>query len=158
MSWMKCLGDWMVIGMVEKECNLVKKYVVEQKHVDLVKQVKSDYGLKNDSAALRYIIEEYEKNCQKKKENSELIEEFLEAYHQKYYALFDRLRWATQTAEMNSMILLDAINTMLILQDVKDGVLVDSFMSPVLALSKSAYKEKIAHFKQKKDDRKNKRE
>lgn len=154
---MKFLDDWMVIGMADKECNMVKKYVVKQKHIDLVEQVKSDYGLKNDSAALRYIIEEYEKNCQKKKENSELIEDFLEAYHQKYYALFDRLRWASQTAEMNSMILLDAINTMLVLQDVKEGVLTDTFMSPVLALSKSAYKEKIAHFKQKKDDRKHKK-
>lgn len=150
MYWMKFWNDWTVTEMV-------KKYVLDQEHIELVEQVKSEYGLKSDSAALRYIIEEYQKNCQKKEENKELIDEFLEAYHQKYYAMFERLRWASQTAEMNTIMLLDAMNTMLISQNLENGVLTEAFMSPVLEMSKSVYKEKIAHFKQKKDDRKNKK-
>lgn len=131
-----------------------KLFVIEDKHINIINEVKSEKFLKNDSETLRFILEEYERTVKKKKSEDEFIEKLLEAYQQKYYKLFERLRWASQTAEKNSTLLLDAVNTILLLNDINDGVMVDTFVSPVLEMSNNAYKEKIAYFKQMKDDRK----
>ena len=88
--------------------NVVKKYVLDQECIDTISKVKADKEFKNDSATLRYIIQEYQKNEQQKENDAALISGLLESYNQKYYALFERLRWASQTAEMNTTILLDA--------------------------------------------------
>lgn len=109
------------------------------------------------SATLRYIIQEYQKNEQQKENDAALISGLLESYNQKYYALFERLRWASQTAEMNTTILLDAINTILIKDDVRESILREAIQAPVIADSQNAYKEKIAYFKQQKDDRNKKK-
>lgn len=131
-----------------------KLFVIEDKHIDIINEVKTEKFLKNDSETLRFILEEYERTVKKKKSEDEFIEKLLEAYQQKYYKLFERLRWASQTAEKNSTLLLDAVNTILLLNDINDGVMIDTFVSPVLEMSNNAYKEKIAYFKQMKDDRK----
>lgn len=133
---------------------MIKKYIIEEKHAALINRIREEHGLKNDSAALRFILDEYETDNKEKEKDMQRIDNFLEAYHKKYYAMFDRLRWASQTAEMNTTMLLDAVNTMLIAQDVENPVLTEAYLSPVLDESRSAYKAKIAYFKQKKDDRK----
>ena len=135
-----------------------KIFVIEDKHINIINEVKAEKFLKNDSETLRFILEEYEKTVKKEKSEDEFIEKLLEAYHQKYYKLLERLRWASQTAEKNSTLLLDAVNTILLLNDISDGVMTDTFISPVLEMSENAYKEKIAYFKQMKDDRKRRNE
>lgn len=137
--------------------NVVKKYVLDQECIDTISKVKVDKEFKNDSATLRYIIQEYQKNEQQKENDAALISGLLESYNQKYYALFERLRWASQTAEMNTTILLDAINTILIKDDVRESILREAIQAPVIADSQNAYKEKIAYFKQQKDDRNKKK-
>lgn len=137
--------------------NVVKKYVLDQECIDTISKVKADKEFKNDSATLRYIIQEYQKNEQQKENDAALISGLLESYNQKYYALFERLRWASQTAEMNTTILLDAINTILIKDDVRESILREAIQAPVIADSQNAYKEKIAYFKQQKDDRNKKK-
>lgn len=47
--------------------NVVKKYVLDQECIDTISKVKADKEFKNDSATLRYIIQEYQKNEQQKK-------------------------------------------------------------------------------------------
>lgn len=135
-----------------------KLFGLEEKHVELIKQIKEEQCFKSESETLRYILEQYEQSVKKENQEDEFIEKFLNAYQKKYYTLFERLRWASQTSEKNTTMLLDAINTMLIMNDMNDGVLVEAFTSPVLEMSQTSYKEKIAHFKQMKDDRKRKRE
>ena len=137
--------------------NVVKKYVLDQECIDTISKVKADKEFKNDSATLRYIIQEYQKNEQQKENDAALISGLLESYNQKYYALFERLRRASQTAEMNTTILLDAINTILIKDDVRESILREAIQAPVIADSQNAYKEKIAYFKQQKDDRNKKK-
>ena len=137
--------------------NVVKKYVLDQECIDTISKVKADKEFKNDSATLRYIIQEYQKNKQQKENDAALISGLLESYNQKYYALFERLRWASQTAEMNTTILLDAINTILIKDDVRESILREAIQAPVIADSQNAYKEKIAYFKQQNDDRNKKK-
>lgn len=138
---------------------MIKKlYSLENSQIKTIEKVKAEQGLTDNSQALRFIIEEYEKTVKKKNQEDEFIEKLLEAYHKKYYALFERLRWASQTSEKNSTMLLDAVNTILLIQDITDGILVDAIQAPVLQMSQTAYKEKIAYFKQMKDDRKRRNE
>ena len=135
-----------------------KLFVISDEDLELIKKTKEEHHLKNDSETLRYILKQYKLSVKKENAEDEFIEKFLNAYQKKYYTLFERLRWASQTSEKNTTMLLDAINTMLIMNDMNDGVLVEAFISPVLEMSQTSYKEKIAHFKQMKDDRKRKRE
>lgn len=132
-----------------------KKYVLDQEQLDLIQKVKEEKNLKNDSATLRYIITQYAAFLQEEDRERLLIERMLNAYHEKYYALFERLKWASQTSEMNSTIILDAMNTFLISEDINEAILTNAVEAPVVNISKTAYKERIAYFKQKKDDRKN---
>lgn len=74
-------------------------------------------------------------------------------FSKNYYAFFERLRWATRTSEENSIFLLDAVNTILVNDNIKDGVPVEVYMHPVIATSKANHKRKVEHFKQAKDDR-----
>ena len=131
-----------------------KLFIIEDKHLEILNKVKTEKFFKSDSETIRFILEEYNRTIKKEKSEDEFIEKLLEAYHRKYYKLFERLRWASQTAEKNSTLLLDAVNTILLLNDIDDGVMTDTFISPVLEMSNNAYKEKIAYFKQMKDDRK----
>lgn len=135
-----------------------KLFIIEDKHLEILNKVKTEKFFKSDSETIRFILEEYNRTIKKEKSEDEFIEKLLEAYHRKYYKLFERLRWASQTAEKNSTLLLDAVNTILLLNDIDDGVMTDTFISPVLEMSNNAYKEKIAYFKQMKDDRKRKSE
>lgn len=135
-----------------------KLYSIEDSQIQTIEKVKVEQGFTDNSQALRFIIDEYKQTIKKKNQEDEFIEKLLEAYHKKYYALFERLRWASQTSEKNSTMLLDAVNTILLIQDITDGILVDAIQAPVLQMSQTAYKEKIAYFKQMKDDRKRKNE
>lgn len=138
---------------------MIKKlYTLDNSQVQVIECVKTEQGFTDSSKALRYIVDEYEKTIKKKNQEDEFIEKLLDAYNKKYYALFERLRWASQTSEKNSTMLLDAVNTILLIQDITDGILVDAIQAPVLQMSQTAYKEKIAYFKQMKDDRKRKNE
>ena len=134
-----------------------KKFGVEQTHINIIESVKFEKSFSTNSEALRFIIEQYEINKHQKSRDDEIINRFLEAFHEKYYTLFERLRWASQMSEKNSTIILDAINTLLFAQNVNDVILTDSLQTPVVKESAEIYKSKIAHFKQKKDERKRKK-
>ena len=72
----------------------------------------------------------------------------------KHYYSKERLRWSTQTAEQNSIVMLDAINTLLFMFDAETLIPADNAPHKVITQSKHMMKEKIAHFKQMSDDRK----
>lgn len=132
---------------------MTKKYVLDQEQLDLIQKVKEEKNIKNDSATLRYIIMQYAAFLQEDDREQMFINRLMNAYHAKYYAMFERLKWACQTSEMNSTILLDAINTLLISEDIDETILTGVAEAPIVNMSRTAYKEKIAYFKQKKDDR-----
>lgn len=95
----------------------------------------------------------YMENLDEDIRNQKLVDLFMETFSKNYYAFFERLRWATRTSEENSIFLLDAVNTILVNDNIKDGVPVEVYMHPVIATSKANHKRKVEHFKQAKDDR-----
>ena len=92
------------------------------------------------------------KHLTEKEELAVVIRQELE----KNYLPAQRIRWGVQTAEQNTILLLDAINSLLWLFNAKECFRTEQFMHPVIQESQDALKEKIAYFKQQSDDRKSK--
>ena len=131
-----------------------KIFDLDTKYLEMIKRVKKENNFKTDVQALRFIMDQYDEVIKEKDKNAKLVEILLDAFNEKYSPLFERLRWATRTAEKNSTILLDACNTILINNKINDCVPVEVVPSPVIETSGKIYKEKIDHFKQAKEDRK----
>lgn len=103
-------------------------------------------------AALRYILKSYEEKEDKRK----LIEEAISVYETEMKGFHERLKWSTTMSERNTIMLLDAVNTILFSQGVDNCIPIEDIEHPVLARSREILKKKLAHFKQQKDDRKRK--
>lgn len=126
-----------------------KQYILSEEHVNVIHDVMKEKGFNTEVNALAYIISEY-------KNRQELPNEIVKCFNEVNGAWMERLRWAAQSAEQNSQIMLDVINTLMFEKDPESVVTTDEIMHPVIAQSKDRIKDRIAHFKQKKDSRKNK--
>ena len=124
-----------------------KCITVTEEDVKLLQQYKQKLGIRTDSGVISYLLRE---TYEKEKQLAVLIREELE----QNYIQKERIKWATQTAEQNSIVLLDAMNTLLWMLNAKENISVEHAAHPVVKQSKDAIKEKIAYFKQKSDDRK----
>ena len=113
-----------------------------------LQEMKEEYGLKSDSAAVSFLLQsgELKQNIAK-----EVIKELEENYMKS-----ERLKWATKTAEQNSIVLLDAINTMLHMLKADALISVEFAPHPIIQQSQQKIKNRIAHFKQKSEERKRK--
>ena len=79
-------------------------YFTEEEYEKL-QNVKKEFGLKTDSAAVSFLLQSdsVSKNIAKA-----VVNEMEESYMKS-----ERLKWATKIAEQNSIVLLDAMNTFL---------------------------------------------
>ena len=82
-----------------------------------------------------------------------IVEKILAAFDAKYKNLFTRLRLGIRTADINSQIALEVLNTLAVNMNVKekDVVTTDFFTNPSLKKSKEVVLERVASAKQKKD-------
>lgn len=132
----------------------MKKHInISDDDLKVFDEVKEEYHLKTDSSVLKFLLKMYMENKDKQDADEKIADMFLEKFEKNYYAFFERLRWSTRTAEENSIYLMDAVNTLLINEGIKDGVPVEVYMHPVIATAKENHKRKVEHFKQAKDDR-----
>lgn len=134
-----------------------KHFNLDEDVIEIIQRVKEEQGFNTEVKALMYIVREY--NAQKEDTISDeaaekLADIILAKYNEQYYKYMDRIRWAVQTAETNSIITKDAINTMLINQGIQHCILTDVTTSPVISTSLEWQKNKVEHFKQQKEDRK----
>ena len=127
----------------------VKKtvYISESNNAAL-KELKETYGFSSESDAVNYLIANAQDHPEKKIAQAvrkELEENYLEK---------DRIKWASQTAEQNTIIILDAINTILHKEKIRTCISVEVAPSPVVTQSRERIRERIHYFKQKSDERK----
>lgn len=122
-------------------------YFTDEEYKKL-QDMKEEYGLKSDSAAVSFLLQSgnLTQNIAK-----EVIKELEENYMKS-----ERLKWATKVAEQNSIVLLDAMNTMLHMLKADTLISVEFAPHPIIRQSQQNIKSKIAHFKQKSDERKRK--
>lgn len=110
--------------------------------------LKEKYSFSTLSQVINFLIQQAMEN-QEEKIAKTVIREFDQNYMSK-----ERMKWALQTAEQNTIVLLDVANTLLFKEDKMSCITTDFATNSVIAESREHLKEKIAHFKQKSDDRK----
>lgn len=129
-----------------------KTIYLAEENEKTMQEIKRKYGLSSESDAINYLLAK-EREDQAGKIAEAVRKELEENYLQK-----DRIKWATQTAEQNSIIILDAINTLLYKEKLRTCISADLAPSPVVTQSKERIKEKIHYFKEKSDERKSKKQ
>ncbi len=132
---------------------MVKAISINEKYLEKLRNIKGDNKLKNESETIRFLIDYYMDAANKENEDDKLVQKIIEAYDEKYNSWLERVRWATQTTEMHTTLMLDVMNTQLTKNGEKDCVFFKTFQAEPLAKSMERYKDMIAHFKQKKDER-----
>ena len=119
-----------------------KNIYFDEKEYEKLQDMKLKHGLKSDSAAVNFLLEsgDFTQNIAR-----EVIREMEENYMKS-----ERLKWATKTAEQNSVLLLDSINTILNALKVSKLISVDEQESPVIKESRKKLDKKIENRKQRK--------
>ena len=112
-----------------------KNIYFDEKEYEKLQDMKLKYGLKSDSAVVNFLLEsgDFTQNIAR-----EVIREMEENYMKS-----ERLKWATKTAEQNSVLLLDSINTILNALKVSKLISVDEQESPVIKESRKKLDKKI---------------
>ena len=130
--------------------NKQKCIYLSEEDLQTLKSLRQAQGLKSDSQVFSYLLK---RSTQDHQELAEAIRRELE----QNYLPKERIRFGVQTAEQNSTILLDAINTLLHMLNAKDCIPVEVAPHPVVTQSRTAVKKQRAKAKQKKDEWKSKR-
>ena len=107
--------------------------------------------------ALEYIIRRYEMSMVEMPGDSRWVQEFadilLSKYDEKYKRLHTRIRMGIRTAELNSEMILNAVNMILFHFGIKDPRLLSQIKMPVIENSEKAIKERLENYKQRREDR-----
>ena len=123
---------------------MIRKCIqITETNNEVLKNLKKELSFSSESQVINYLIQNSAKSLEERIAKA-VIQEMNDSYLSK-----ERLKWSLQTAEQNSIILLDAVNTC---------ITTDFLPNEVITQSKNNLKEKITHFKQKSDDRKAKQE
>ena len=122
---------------------------LSEEDVTLLNSIKKKYGFKSDGQTVSYLIHKHEQGFE---ELAVAVRKELE----ENYLPKERIRWGVQTAEQNTIMMMDVLNTLLWLVNAKNCYRVGEITHPVIKESKDELKKKIAHFKQKSDERKSK--
>ena len=122
---------------------------LSEEDVTLLNSIKKKYGFKSDGQTVSYLIHKHEQGFE---ELAVAVRKELE----ENYLPKERIRWGVQTAEQNTIMMMDVLNTLIWLFNAKNRYRVGEITHPVIKESKDELKKKIAHFKQKSDERKSK--
>lgn len=136
--------------MVNKKSKKLNVWISEKEN-DILENVINEHELKNVSEALRFIIKEFDNL----KNQKFLMKEVLNEHEHSKKAWTDRVKWASTESEKNTILILDAINTMLFAKNVEGYVPASRYPAKAISESKKEYDEKMDHFKQAKHDREN---
>ena len=123
-----------------------KAYRLTEDAISVIENVMKERMYTSETAALEYILREYS-------ERKSLAEDMVATFNQVNKSWMERVKWAAQTAEQNSQDLYVAVNTILEHNSYKYYFDPELLLNPVLEGAAKIRKEKIAHFKQAKDER-----
>lgn len=126
-----------------------KTFDLSETTLQQIELIRVEKGFATTKQTLEFIIQSYP--------SINLEEAFADAVVRamdKKYVSKERLRWSLQTAEQNTIVILDILNTYLLRNHIDKGIPVDVLPSPVIENSRNRIKEKLAHFKQQADDKK----
>lgn len=114
-------------------------------------------GLRTIKGTVEFVLEQYlilsDLEEAMKQRDDNLIDNLLAKFDEKYHNNYVVLKSASKNIEKNSVLLLDAMNTILMNEDYEACHPVDFIKSPVIEKSEERYKERISNLKQKKDNK-----
>lgn len=125
-----------------------KTFGITEDNIETLKKIRMEKGFTTDSQVINYLLSK-ERNPSEKQIAIAVRKEL-----EKNYIQSQRLRWSTQIAEQNSIIILDILNTWLQKNDIGDCISVEFAAAPVIEQSRNIIRERVAYFKQKSDERK----
>lgn len=107
---------------------------------------------KTKTAIIEEALLQYFKSS-KQNEYEKIADTILGKFDEKYSAYQTRIRLGVRTAEINSQVMMEVLNTLLLLKGTQRSAFtsIQEAESPVIAAAKNTVKEKIEKAKQKKD-------
>ena len=142
--------------MTTKEYGVMTKkqklFYIEESNLSIIKSLQEDLGLSSESQVINYLLKQAVEQPAMEQRIAVAVRKELE----ENYLSKERIRWGVQTAEQNSMVILDVLNTLLHKEKLSTCIDVDFAPSPVVEQSKERIKKRINYFKQKSDERKSK--
>lgn len=142
--------------MTTKEYGVMTKkqklFYIEESNLSIIKSLQEDLGLSSESQVINYLLRQAVEQPAMEQRIAVAVRKELE----ENYLSKERIRWGVQTAEQNSMVILDVLNTLLHKEKLSTCIDVDFAPSPVVEQSKERIKKRIHYFKQKSDERKSK--
>ena len=118
---------------------------LSEKDVRILNSIKKKYGFKLDGQTVSYLIHKHEQGY-------EDLAVAMRKELEDNYLPKERIRWGVQTAEQNTIMMMDVLNSLLWMLNAKNCYRVGEITHPVIKENKVELKKKIAHFKQKSDE------
>lgn len=134
-----------------------KLFRLTDQDVERLNKIKEEYNINTDVGAVRFALEQATMLVEDEKKEQRMVESIVNLlliHSSEFNAM---LKSSVRETEQKTTMLLDAINTILFLEHIDTCIPVDSIMSPTLQSSAEHLREKIAHKKQIKDDRRGKK-
>lgn len=139
-------------GNEMKACKKIFQLTEEdQKNLEIIK---NRNHMSTDVATIRYSLQKTAENIEERDKEQRMVENIVNLLLARNLDYEHMIRSSVRETEKNTNMLLDAINTMLFQGKIDTCIPVESIMSPVLSTSEEQYKNRIAHKKQRKDDKK----
>ena len=135
-----------------KACKKIFQLTEEdQKNLEIIK---NRNHMSTDVATIRYSLQKTAENIEERDKEQRMVENIVNLLLARNLDYEHMIRSSVRETEKNTNMLLDATNTMLFQGKIDTCIPVESIMSPVLSTSEEQYKNRIAHKKQRKDDKK----
>jgi len=136
---------------MEKLIKLRKECTLYNNNIKYVEALKEERNLHSYSAALDIIISEHRKNNGEQiNAMSDIVVKKIET---KFSNLFTRLRLGTGTADKNSQVIIEILNSMVLNQDLEKAFSTEVIESDIVKESKETIRKRIEHYKQIKDNK-----
>jgi len=113
-----------------------------------------DYKKKNNYRSISEALDSIIKHSMNTDNVDLIADRILRKIEDKYDNLFTRMRLAGNSADINSQVIVEILNSMIINMNMKKSFMTDTVESQVVADSKKQIKNRIAYYKQLKDNKK----
>lgn len=128
-----------------------KELTLYKENIEYIKKVKSEQGLRSMSAAVDYIIMQHRKMTDEQTDS--VAEKLLSKIEEKYKNMFTRLRLGVTTADKNSQVMLEILNSIILNLSMDKMYDTDILESNIVKESKDTVKNRIEKYKQLKDNK-----
>lgn len=135
--------------MDNKDKKVKLDITISQSTREYIDYVKKEHNLRSLSQAVDYIVQQERKN-----DNVDVLaDRILEKLKDKYENMFTRIRLGVNTADKNSQIMIEILNSMIYSLGVNQCYDTDIIKTDVVRDSENIIKNRIAHYKQIKDSK-----